>query len=222
MFLLLFDLKSFLKLIFSVIFCLKRLLFRDYFSCKNPPLDIFPEAQYDTPILELYVPMPLHIKLGVTNDCLRIMETFFPEQMSQFYEDFSFHRGGGPGNDFTGKTISEMIKEEKLVLLGQSLGEDGDIFIRYLAAIREMMAVCNQEQLTDYSYEEKAEEFRDAFEELQETYGLSETIKVHILGQHVPDYMARTGNFSYFLLKTFFFICNPGKIFTIDCISLFD
>ena len=157
---------------------------------------MFPEAHYDTPVLELYVPMPLHIKLGVANDCFRVMETFFPEQMTQFFEDFSFRKGGGPGNDFTGKTISEMIKEEKLVLLGQSLGEDGDIFIRYLAAIREMMAVCNQEQLTDYSYEEKAEEFRDAFEELQETYGLAETIKVHILGHHVPDYLARTGNFS--------------------------
>ena len=165
---------------------------------------MFPEAHCDTPVLELYVPMPLHIKLGVANDCFRVMETFFPEQMTQFFEDFSFRKGGGPGNDFTGKTISEMIKEEKLLLLGQYLGEDGDMFVRYLAAIREMMAVCNQEELMDYSYEEKAEEFRDAFEEIQEAYGLPETIKVHILGHHVPDYLARTGNFSYFYSNAYF------------------
>ena len=123
--------------------------------------------------------MPLHLKLGAANDCLKIMEQFFSDQMVLFYEDHGFHKGNTPGVEFTGVTISRLICEDKLHILSLYLGPPGDLFIEYLAALRELLAKCNQQTVSgEEIYLSKVERLRLAFEAMHDSYGLSETIKV--------------------------------------------
>ena len=155
--------------------------FRDYFSCKNPPLDIFHESLWDVPVLELFSPMPLHIKLGVANDCLEVLEMHFPDQMKAFYEDYSFEKGDCAGKKFVGVTLSQIMAEDKLAILSLMLGPPGAVFIDYLTALREMLDECNKEEVsTEEVYMAKADNYRLAFEAMHEAYGLSETIKVQL------------------------------------------
>ena len=153
--------------------------YRDYFSCKNPPLDIFDESLWDIPVLELFSPMPLHLKLGAANDCLELLEGIFVDQMKAFYEDHRFEKGDTAGQKFTGVTLSEIMSEEKLAILSLMLGPPGAVFIDYLAALRELLAECNKEQVSEEEiYMGKVETYRLAFEAMHGAWGLSETIKV--------------------------------------------
>ena len=110
-----------------------------------------------------------------------------------FYQSNNFKKGGGPGGDFTGKVIRQMISEDNLAELERLLGEEqGAVWIRYLSAIREIHKVLVKENL-DGSYEDKVEEFQDSFNDCNEEWGLHETLKVHILAHHVSDFLALEG-----------------------------
>ena len=45
----------------------------------------------------------------------------------------------------------------------------------------------------DYSYESAFEDFDMAFDNVHDLWGLPETLKVHILSSHVPEYFAIEG-----------------------------
>ena len=71
------------------------------------------------------------------------------------------------------------------------LGEEqGAVWIRYLAAIREMHKVLVKENLDD-SYEDKVQEFQESFNGCNEEWGIHE--KVHILSHHVSDFLNLEG-----------------------------
>ena len=123
--------------------------YRDYFSCKNPPLDLYDESLWDIPVLELFSPMPLHLKLGAVNDCLDILKQIFPAQMVNFYADNGFEKGDSAGKKFLGVTLSQIMAEDKLTILSLMLGPQGAVFIDYLAALRELLAECNKEEISE-------------------------------------------------------------------------
>ena len=142
-------------------------------------MDIFDESLWDVPVLELFSPMPLHLKIGAANDCLELLEDLFPEQMKVFYEDYRFEKGDSAGKKFVGVTLSEIMKEDKLATLSLLLGPPGAVAIDYLSALRDLLAECNKEEVSaEEVYMAKADSFRMAFEAMHEAYGLSETIKV--------------------------------------------
>ena len=142
-------------------------------------MDIFNESLWDIPVLELFSPMPLHLKIGAANDCLEILEAIFPDQMNAFYEDFRFEKGDCAGKKFVGVTLTQIMAEDKLATLSLMLGPPVDVFIDYLAALRELLVECNKEVVSEEEvYMGKAATFRLAFEAMHEAYGLSETVKV--------------------------------------------
>ena len=104
---------------------------------------------------------------GTANDAFKAMEQIWTDTgvMQMFYQSNNFKKGGGPGGDFTGKVIRQMISEDNLAELERLLGEEqGAVWIRYLSAIREIHKVLVKENLDD-SYEDKVEEFQDSFNE---------------------------------------------------------
>ena len=142
-------------------------------------MDIYDESLWDVPVLELFSPMPLHLKIGVANDCLEILESIFPDQMTEFYEDNKFAKGDSAGKKFLGVTLTEIMSQEKLTILSMLLGPPGDVFVTYLAALRELLAECNKEEVSEEEiYMGKHETYRQAFEAMHGAHGLSETIKV--------------------------------------------
>ena len=152
----------------------------------------------------------LHIySKGVANDALEIMENIYGSHvMDKFYEWHGFRKGGTPGGAFTGKysffsnlsvsvclvhttpchegkELRRMFNEYHLGELRKHLGgdlTDIDNWINYLSCCLKMHTLCVRSQLPeDYSYEATIQEYKDAFEVVHQQYGVSETLKVHIL-----------------------------------------
>ena len=77
-----------------------------------------------------------------------------------------------------------MFNEYHLNELRKHLGGDLvdiDNWINYLSCCLKMHTMCVRSQLPeDYSYEETIREYTDAFEDVHQLYGVSETLKVHI------------------------------------------
>ena len=117
----------------------------------------------------------------------------FGDKMEKFYRQNHFKRGGSAGGDFSGKVIRQIISHKSLAKLSQLLGPEGDVYVKYLAALRELYRVCAQKQLKE-DYEIEVRNFKDAFEEIHSACGLSETTKVHILSCHVDEFLASHGH----------------------------
>ena len=73
------------------------------------------------------------------------------------------------------------------------LGEGGDIWLDYLRAVRDLYCVLVQKNLDVDGYKNKVETLQKTFEECHQMGGLPETLKVHILGAHVQDFLEMTG-----------------------------
>ena len=105
----------------------------------------------------------------------------FGDVMLEFYQENHFVSGGTPGGQFTGRVLREIMSPEKLQLLSQKLGDSGDIYIQYLASMRELYSHCIQKRFNNGSYVEKAAVFKECFERVHNHCGLSETVKVYLL-----------------------------------------
>ena len=126
------------------------------------------------------------------------------EVMEMFYKWHGFRKGGTPGGAFTckycfsflflfcftapfyeGKELRRMFNEYHLSELRKHLGGDLDdinIWINYLSCCLKMHILCVRSKLPeDYSYEGTIQEYKEAFEDVHQLYGVSETLKVHIL-----------------------------------------
>ena len=137
------------------------------------------ESLWDIPVLELFSPMPLHLKIGVANDCLENLEEIFPDQMHDFYRDNKFRKGDSAGKKFLGVTLTEIMSDEKLTILSLMLGPPGDLFVEYLAALRELLVECNKEEVSEEEiYIGKVESYRQKFEAMHNAHVHSETFKV--------------------------------------------
>ena len=125
-----------------------------------------------------------------------MMEIEFETIMETFYQWFNHRKGGTPGAMFTGKVIRAIIEPESLNELSNMLGEAGDPWIKYLSAIREVHRLCVNPSLSP-NFEEVIQDFRDAFEVLHELdekeCGVSETLKVHIVSDHLCEYFTEEG-----------------------------
>ena len=108
-----------------------------------------------------------------------------------------------------GKELRRMCTEYHLEELKKHLGGDfADIetWINYLRCCLKMHTMCVRSKLPeDYSYEETILEYKDAFEDVHQLYGVSETLKVHILSGALNGFVALDCSNPFFLLSTFFY-----------------
>ena len=65
-------------------------------------------------------------------------------------------------------------------------------FVNYFDSIRKLHRMCTEEKLGE-NYEETIEEFKDAFENVHQLFGISETLKIHVISHHYSDYFKMTG-----------------------------
>ena len=117
----------------------------------------------------------------------------FGSAMTKFYEHHNFRKGNTPGGGFVGKVLREMISPEKLQILSLYLEDQGEVYIRYLSAIRELYSVCVQPELKD-DFKVKVENYKEAFEAMHQECSLSETLKVHVLSSHCSEFLSVHGH----------------------------
>ena len=108
------------------------------------------------------------------------MKLHFGDAMQDFLDDHRHFPGGTPGNGaFTGKELRKIMEPDSLRKLSEYLPSTGEPWLRYLSAVRALYGCCVKQHLDeDFSYEDKVDTFRRAFEEVHLQFGLSETLKV--------------------------------------------
>ena len=114
--------------------------------------------------------------------------------MTEFFEENHLACGNTPGGKFTGKVLREIMSPEKLEILSGKLGARGNIYIKFLAALRELYSHCARKDLEESSITEKAMVFRHWFEEVHKDCQLSDTVKVHILSSHCSQFISWNGH----------------------------
>ena len=158
-------------------------------------------------------------------------EIYGIDVMDKFYVWHGFKKGGTPGGKFTGiyfflslpyfflpnvyysfgegKELRRMLNEYHLSELKKHLGgdiADIEIWINYLSCCLKMHTMCVRSKLPeDYSYEQTIQEYKDAFEDVHQLYGVSETLKVHILSGALSNFVALAYSAPSFLPFTFFY-----------------
>ena len=90
-----------------------------------------------------------------------------------------------------------MISPENLQIMSLYLNEvdNADVYIQYLASIREVYSACVQRELQE-SFEDKVDNFKKAFDAIHTlTSGsVSDTLKVHVLSCHCHEFVAAHGH----------------------------
>ena len=126
------------------------------------------------------------------NNALDAMDTAWEGTgvMEMFYESRNQSRGGGPGGkDFVGHKLRDMISTESLEELALMLGPNGSSWIEYLESLREVYKVAVKHEL-DTSFQDKIDRFKEAFNVVNDLWGLSETPKVHIVSCHLGEFLS--------------------------------
>jgi hypothetical protein len=86
---------------------------KHYNSCEFKPI---PLRKYigDQEVIFQFPPDPLHVNLpGPVNDALEKMENIFPQEMQVFYKRHCLNKSGqGPGGQFNGPSIKDIIKKK--------------------------------------------------------------------------------------------------------------
>ena len=125
------------------------------------------------------------------NDALDKLKEEFSLDMNIYYlRHFLNKTGEGPGGKFNGPSVKTVLKN--LDDLAEQLPEEAGSFINYLDSIKKLHRMCTEEKLSD-NYREVIEEFKEAFENVHQLFGLSETLKVHVILSHYSDYFELTG-----------------------------
>ena len=97
----------------------------------------------------------------------------FGESMTQFY--------------------AEIISPHSLELLSMYLGDKGNVYIKFLSSIRELYSACVRSDLKD-DFNERVQNFKDAFEAAHHEYILSETMNVGVLSCHIREFLCFHGH----------------------------
>ena len=96
--------------------------------------------------------------------------------MNAFYLSKRVKKSGqGIGGKFNGVYIKELLENQNLSDLKQSLPEEGHVFVSYLKSIRELHRLCTAKDLGNY--EEVIDNFRKQFYQLYYSFNLSMTLK---------------------------------------------
>ena len=98
--------------------------------------------------------------------------------------------GEAAGGKFNGPSLKTVLKN--LDDLEDELPESASSFIDYFESINNLHIMCVEEKLSE-NYQETIENFKQAFEVVHQEFGLSQTLKIHVIFDHYSDYFAMTG-----------------------------
>ena len=114
-------------------------------------------------------------------------QVFGKDTMQQIYTMYRFQKGGGPGGDFTGGVLRQIL--DNLEGIRMMLPESAADYISYLEAFKDVYYICVNQKLPErYIYEQKIARYQETFHVMHENHGLSETLKCHIFFDHIFDF----------------------------------
>ncbi len=163
-----------------------------YFNCENPPI-LYREEDEDVLVIDLLPPPYLHcVLLGPFNAVWKVLRTEAPVSIKKFEVKYNM-KPDGQGVEFSGKPIKKII-HSKVILeeLTSILDEEQWPLISCLRQIGEVHNICRNRELNS-SYKQVLYNFTDTWDQCWQAFGLSKTLKIHIISDHLESYFTRTG-----------------------------
>lgn len=154
-----------------------------FFNVRNLPLPSFSGF-----VLHHVAPAPLHLLIGVVNHLMRNLIQRYPEA-EEWPRSMGLVRQV-QHNDFNGNDCHRLINSTRKLRMIRKLRskmKEISLFAEAFECLRDVVHGCFGSNL-DPSYAEDIQDFRKAFECLN----LSLTPKLHILTQHLTQYIQRT------------------------------
>ena len=142
-------------------------------------LPLLGKCAFEKPLLQILVPPALHIKLGVVNDALEQLDKRW-EGLERWHGERGISYVPYHGCVLGGKECSQVLDD--VDSLEESLPDHLKPFSSYLRAFRAVMvSTCGT--APGPSWEDDIADFKT------QLFGLKETPKVHIILQHIPDFI---------------------------------
>ena len=103
-------------------------------------------------------------------------------------------KGSGPGGDFNGPTIKDLINNEsKLNELKDEISSEYEEFIIHLKNIAQVHRVATRKELDIDDAKLVLSKFPNDWKTMRDKFDLSESLKIHIIIDHMLDYFELTG-----------------------------
>ena len=161
-------------------------------NCIQSPIDIMSDED-DTWTLALYPPPVLHcVLLGGPNDVLTALKKKYPGLYAGFLDRFGFQMSEGRGGKFNGVTIREILRSDRVLQDLKNWIPDkiiGEAVVAYLKATWNVYLVCMKQEV-DPQHPQVFRAFKEKFLTVKKVLtGVSHTVKVHIVCDHMSEYM---------------------------------
>jgi hypothetical protein len=170
----------------------KRQNLKYFYNVEFAPLIKGNDNDQDTIILEKVPPPPLHLKLGAINALMKGPESSDPKGVQTFVKKMSLVKENYHRKNYEGNECNKILKN--LNLLRKTLLEI-DIVAKVIKAMKTFQAfseACCGIKPTK-NWENSIENFSQAWLKLNVEHGVSVPNKVHIIIDHVFDYISKTG-----------------------------
>jgi hypothetical protein len=171
---------------------------KEYFNVEFPPVYV-KHGQENVEVSFLYPPPQLHAGvLGPGNDALELIGEHVDAVPFKEFKNKYHIRGGGPGGDLNGPTLKKLMKNkdgslDELEELVRKENKDLTLVINHLKNLNRLNGCVNLKKLDLDECEQAIFTLKTNFQEMQEIFNVSETLKMHILCDHYMDHLELTG-----------------------------
>lgn len=157
-------------------------------NCVGNPLLQAPDDDPDTKLIVKMPPPALHCKLAVNHFLSELCKVW--PNMLEWIKSLSLVFEPYHGHTLEGNGCSKVLKN--LDLLGEIIPSQFLPFLQCLENFRDTMDSCFGYSLDPY-YKDVIGRFKSSFDSLREMFGCSETNKLHIIFNHVEDFIEEVG-----------------------------
>ena len=158
-------------------------------NCVQSPLLASGDDNPDTPMLLMTVPPALHLKLAI-NHFLKELAKVWPEVLDWLTNMHIALEPYHGGQTLEGNEASKVLKN--LDLLADIIPSPYVPFLDCLYGLRDTIDSAFGFTLDPF-YEDVIQHFQQSFEKLRLEFGVSETTKLHIMFNHVGQFIKMTG-----------------------------
>ena len=168
--------------------CSKRSLLKNYHNVEYPPLLMFKNSKKNKKIINLYPPPPLHLER------IEALNKFYGElsklmDLKFFEKEIGIKRSEYHGGQFEGNECKKIMNN--LTKLESHLKDDHEELLPFVETMwfnHLLDELVNKDSLEEEVFE-VIKSFENAYMCLKEKFNISITNKVHIIIDHLSDYL---------------------------------
>jgi hypothetical protein len=165
-----------------------------YFNVEFPPVFFLNPEDEDKLVIDVLPPPYLHcVLLGPFNNVWAVLRKEAPDSIKAFENKYNM-KPDGQGGEYSGPTIKKIVHSEVILEDLQSCLEETHVpLLTCLKSIGELHNICRS-RILNPSYKQVISDFNTNWDQCTQMFGLSKTLKIHIICDHLEQYFTKTGS----------------------------